>query len=192
MQDGICKTCRIDFQGERYYCSSCDKKFEEWRRNKIRQKYEILAICFCGVRLTKDSLFIHQVREYDVGPIKQLVTHHTSYSPEETMPVCSSCHSKIEHSKDPEFKQYKAKDKRPKYIRKTIDVWCDSCRGKTPVHRDVFEEGASYECTKCRKKREREEKPKKRAQRSYYVSRTKSYYERKALEAKFGREPSKV
>jgi hypothetical protein len=187
-EDGFCKACGANFMDDGWYCPDCTTARELKHIEQLREKYVTISdICLCGAKLTKDGFLLNEFRKYEIGPAKELVLHHTSYNSNRTMPVCASCHNRIEHSSDPEFAKYRAKDKRPGRVRKTVDTVCFSCGENMRVLKDEYQVGQSYDCYRCQIKKKRERNNVERGHPNQFVPRQMSWYERKALEAKFGR-----
>ncbi len=167
IEDGFCKKCGLDFKDDGFYCGECAKEVEREKEEQagIRKGREFASLrvlydglvqsCqLCSIKLTNKSWLLSKFREYEIGPVDEMIPHHIRYSPPEIMmPVCRSCHAKIELGSDPEYTKYRAVDKRPPigYRRKTKDVLCSKCGIKCRVdlgHPD----DESYTCYKCRRK----------------------------------------
>ena len=98
-------------------CTVCDTKLFDF--HPIAQKY------MCELEHKKhihfelfDELwkFFYQHYPYWGVDFGLLVAHHLDYKRDISIPVCSSCHSKIHMSNDPKYVKWKPVDKRPKNI----------------------------------------------------------------------------
>jgi DNA-directed RNA polymerase subunit M/transcription elongation factor TFIIS len=73
------------------------------------------------------------------------IKHHVSYSRDETIIVCESCHAKIHHSKDSALKAFLPEDKRPQKPKSEHLILCPSCQ-----HNKIHP--ASGTCRECKSK----------------------------------------
>jgi succinate dehydrogenase/fumarate reductase-like Fe-S protein len=46
------------------------------------------------------------------GKIEKRIVHHISYNPEMIVNICSSCHAKIHHSKNPKYNKFRPRNKK--------------------------------------------------------------------------------
>lgn len=96
-------------------------------------------------------------------------THHISYDPEVTTLLCDSCHGKVHNSDDPIWDYLRPEDQRPKQERKIELHACakykGTCHGGGRVQVPYGYEGPPKKCSKCRAKKERDEKQRKKRER---------------------------
>ncbi|MDF1537909.1 MAG: hypothetical protein P1Q69_03300 [Candidatus Thorarchaeota archaeon] len=155
MKDGFCRDCGSDIQNNEYLCKECNRT----RLNKIiaklphckacrtkiakgvlNTKYvdECNGIWYQFTHFTKDSLIADSV-SHGFQEVRSWAAHHIDYANNITVFVCTFCHSKITAKKDPKYKKWWPKDKRPKErISKLVP--CKQCDGKARVHIDNIEE----------------------------------------------------
>jgi len=60
--------------------------------------------------------FFYQQYQYCSADHQGIVKHHLNYKEDISIPVCSSCHSKIHMSSDPVYDKWKPVDERPKKV----------------------------------------------------------------------------
>jgi len=149
-EDGFCKECGKDFQDNGLYCSKECETIA--RKKKLAQYINSQPFCtVCNKRI---------IESYQDGEIKELLNeelsknytlHHTSYENDQTIPVCSSCHSKIHHSNKPSLKKYLPESKRPKK-ESNYYTTCEQCGGKTKKDNNVEHQicnKCKHKCIKC-------------------------------------------
>lgn len=91
--DGYCRICKKDFQNDGLYCSPlCEteannREKAEWYKYLLEESKKIVcAICNRNPKIKDHENWYH---------LEGFIQHHTSYSPEIKIAVCTSCHVKI-------------------------------------------------------------------------------------------------
>jgi len=141
--DGYCKECGDDFQAPGPYCSKeCANKALRKQTAKAVNRSPFCSIC---KRRIVGEPFVDTATVLGTKLPRVRIEHHVSYSRDETMIVCGSCHAKIHHSKDSALKAFQPEDKRPKKPKSVHLILCPSCQNNK-----IYP--ASGTCRECRAK----------------------------------------
>lgn len=125
--DGYCKRCNNEFHAGGSYCPCC-------RRVILALTIKNRPCCnACGLKILEGWTYEEAIKMFGMDPTKgPLVHHHLSYTNDKTIIVCASCHSKIHHSRSPEYAEFKPIDKRPRY-KNSYYGWCRRCGRKAKL-----------------------------------------------------------
>jgi hypothetical protein len=95
-----------------------ESKYWEFYLNNYFKSFKQCHICICYISDTPEHIEEYQnyekanaiLKEY--GEIRKLVRHHISYKDNITIDICPICHTKIHHSRDPKYAEFKPIDYR--------------------------------------------------------------------------------
>jgi len=146
-EDGYCKICDKDFQDEGKYCSEECENIA--KKRELAQYINLMPFCeICKKRIINPWHY-EKVRDLLGDDLATISTaHHISYKEDITIIVCSSCHAKIHHSKDPKYTKYQPELKRPEK-KSNYYTACEECGGKAKYDKNS-EHQICYRCKhKC-------------------------------------------
>ena len=135
-----------------YYCSQCTLENKIDKFADIFENNQQCSICkkICVSQEYLDELKEMLIMDFEIFTAKEIVPHHTNYESDTTIPVCTSCHAKIELSTIPEYKKYRSVDKRPDKRKFKLVPCGNNCGKRAKVKISDFKEDKKYYCSKCK------------------------------------------
>lgn len=117
-----CVNCNraFGFPSAEAYCQECIAQHNVIEKRNAAVELNRAEKCpLCGLRvLPRGKTYEIKEKLGDGLEIRESAVHHTHYIPERTIVVCRQCHSKIHHSNDPFYQQFKAEMSRREFERK--------------------------------------------------------------------------
>lgn len=114
-EDGYCHFCKKDFQDEGLFCSLvCEKEYynviDKRKYLEIKEKSNNIKCEVCK----RNPEVIKGKYCYE---LEQFIEHHISYSKDETITVCRSCHIKIHRGETVEDYKFKPEISRKEFLK---------------------------------------------------------------------------